>query len=186
MTYVSVVAAAVVAVVPTVVLVPQDDPVTVTKAFRADVRDGAVTYDPDAVPEGARVQVVERETSGGGTRFELRLRGLPGNRTFGAHVHREACGSEPEDAGPHYQHVKDPVQPSVDPAYANPRNEAWLDFTTDRRGDARVEATVTWRVRPGEARSMVLHEHATETARGRAGMAGERLACVTVPFGRGR
>ncbi|MGI5341618.1 superoxide dismutase family protein [Streptomyces sp. CA-181903] len=162
---------------------PGRDAVTVAETFRTRSGGAAVTYAPDAVPGGARVRVAERPAHGGGTRFVLRLQGLPAGRTFGAHVHRQACGPKPDDAGPHYQNVKDPVQPSVDPAYANPRNEVWLDVTTDAHGAARAETAVAWRVRPGEARSVVLHEHATDTRAGHAGTAGARLACVTVPFG---
>ncbi|MBZ4321397.1 superoxide dismutase family protein [Streptomyces huiliensis] len=165
---------------------PGPNAVTVADSFRTRAGGAAVTYAPDAVPGGARVRVSEHPAHKGGTRFTLRVDGLPAGRTYGAHVHREACGPKPEDAGPHYQNVKDPVQPSVDPAYANPRNEVWLDLTTDDRGTGRAEATVAWRVRPGEARSVVLHEHATETHAGRAGTAGARLACVTVPFGTAR
>ncbi|MFF7727733.1 superoxide dismutase family protein [Streptomyces sp. NPDC008001] len=141
----------------------------------------AVTFAADAVPPGARVAVVER-TGHHGTRIHLSLHGLQPGRTFGAHVHTQPCGTRPEDSGAHYQHVRDPEQPSTDPAYANPRNEVWLDFTTDRRGDGAASSSVAWHFRPGEARSVVLHEHATETAPGRAGTAGARLACVNVPF----
>ncbi|MGK5636772.1 superoxide dismutase family protein [Streptomyces sp. URMC 126] len=182
----SAVAAALLAVVPVIGAGSGHDAVTVTDTFRTRSGAAAVTYAPDAVPGGARVRVTERPAPGGGTRFALRLEGLPAGRTFGAHVHRQACGPKPEDAGPHYQNVKDPVQPSVDPAYANPRNEVWLDLTTGARGTARAQATVAWRVRPGEARSLVLHEHATDTRAGHAGTAGARLACVTVPFGTAR
>ncbi|MET9418802.1 superoxide dismutase family protein [Streptomyces klenkii] len=141
----------------------------------------AVTFDEAAVPAGARVTVTER-TGQDGTRIHLRLRGVQPGRTFGAHVHMNPCGTRPEDSGAHYQHVKDPEQPSTDPEYANPRNEVWLDFTTDRQGDGASSASVDWRFRSGGARSVVIHEHATETAPGRAGMAGARLACVNVPF----
>ncbi|MGK5730485.1 superoxide dismutase family protein [Streptomyces sp. URMC 124] len=145
----------------------------------------AVTFDDAAVPPGARVAVVERTGHGRGhhgTAVRLRVQGLQPGRTFGAHVHTKPCGTRPDDSGAHYQHVKDPKQPSTNPAYANPRNEVWLDFTTDRRGDGASFAAVSWRFRAGEARSVVIHEHATETGPGRAGMAGARLACVNVPF----
>ncbi|WKU44625.1 superoxide dismutase family protein [Streptomyces sp. VNUA116] len=141
----------------------------------------AVTFDSDAVPPGARVTVTER-TGRDGTRIRLRLEGVEPDRTFGAHVHTNPCGTRPEDSGGHYQQDRDPKQPSTDPAYANPRNEVWLDLTTDGRGDGSSSASVAWRFRPGEARSVVIHEHATERAPGRAGMAGARLACVNVPF----
>ncbi|GAA4804535.1 hypothetical protein GCM10023353_03860 [Tomitella cavernea] len=59
-------------------------------------------------------------------------------RDFGAHAHTKPCGPEPSDSGPHYQNVQDPAatadSPSTDPAYANPQNEVWLDFTTDGSG----------------------------------------------------
>ncbi|PHQ50255.1 superoxide dismutase [Streptomyces cinnamoneus] len=141
----------------------------------------AVTFRADVVPDGARVTVVER-TGHDGTHIALRLHGVEAGRTFGAHVHTKPCGAKPEDSGPHYQDRKDPKQPSTDPAYANPRNEVWLDLTTDRRGDGGASADVQWRFRDGEARSVVVHEHATETGAGHAGMAGARLACVNVPF----
>ena len=49
---------------------------------------------------------------------------------------------DPAAAGSHYQHQADPKQPSVNPDYANPRNEIWLDFTTDATGSARSESVV--------------------------------------------
>ncbi|MFF4155736.1 superoxide dismutase family protein [Streptomyces sp. NPDC001678] len=141
----------------------------------------AVTFDKKGVPEKSRVAVVERKGKDG-TRVVLRVRGLQGSRTYGAHVHQKPCGNAPDDSGAHYQNVKDPKSPSVDPKYANPQNEAWLDLTTDKRGNGRSATTVKWRFRAGEARSVVIHEHATETAPGKAGTAGARLACVNVPF----
>ncbi|NXY95007.1 superoxide dismutase family protein [Streptomyces sp. BR123] len=142
---------------------------------------GAVTYAPGAVPIGSRIRVTER-TGDQGTRFELRLEGVGAGRTFGAHVHRNPCGKDPAAAGAHYQDAVDPVQPSVDPVYANPRNEAWLDLATDAHGRGRSQTTVGWRIRVGEAGSVVVHEHATHTGPGHAGSAGPRLACITVPF----
>lgn len=141
----------------------------------------AVTFDRTAVPEKSRVAVVERKGKDG-TRVVLRVRGLQASRTYGAHVHQKPCGAAPGDSGAHYQNVKDPNSPSVDPKYANPQNEVWLDFTTDKRGNGRSADTVKWRFRAGEARSVVIHEHATDTAAGKAGTAGARLACVNVPF----
>jgi Cu-Zn family superoxide dismutase len=142
----------------------------------------AVTYKTDLVPVGARVQVKEELRRSGGTRIELRVRDLDENRVYGAHVHTKPCGKLPADAGPHYQDKPDPVQPSVDPEFANPRNEVWLDLNTNKDGSARSIATVDWRFREGGARSVVLHEMATSTHEGHAGTAGARLACVNVPF----
>ncbi|MDO0914212.1 superoxide dismutase family protein [Streptomyces sp. DT2A-34] len=142
----------------------------------------AVTYNTQQVPVGSRVQVKEELRRSGGTRIELRLRDLGADRVYGAHVHTKPCGKLPTDAGPHYQNLLDPTQPSVDPAFANPDNKVWLDLTTNKDGSARSIATVDWRFREGGARSVVLHEMATATHAGHAGTAGARLACVNVPF----
>ncbi|WKX70099.1 superoxide dismutase family protein [Streptomyces sp. XD-27] len=160
-------------------------PVAFVHERYATVAEGAheaVTYDAAAVPAGSAVTVLEHPVPGGGTRIVLRVHGVEAHRTFGAHVHTKACGAQPADSGPHYQNVPDPVQPSTDPAYANARNEVWLDLTTDARGNGRAEAVVDWRFRDQGARSVVVHEHATETHEGHAGTAGARLACVNVPF----
>ncbi|MFE7839897.1 superoxide dismutase family protein [Streptomyces sp. NPDC057474] len=150
----------------------------------ADIADvaPAVTYNTELVPVAGRVQVKEELRRDGGTRIELRLRDLAANRTYGAHVHTKPCGRLPADAGPHYQDELDPKRPSVDPKYANPENEVWLDVNTNDDGSARSIAVVDWRFREGGARSVVLHEAATSTHEGHAGTAGARLACVNVAF----
>jgi Cu-Zn family superoxide dismutase len=142
----------------------------------------AVTYNTELVPVAGRVQVKEELRRDGGTRIELRLRDLAANRVYGAHVHTKPCGKLPADAGPHYQDEVDPKLPSVDPKYANPVNEVWLDVNTNGDGSARAIAVVDWRFREAGARSVVLHEAATSTHEGHAGTAGARLACVNVPF----
>ncbi|WP_236073187.1 superoxide dismutase family protein [Streptomyces tardus] len=140
----------------------------------------AVTYD-SAVPVGSGITVAQRLT-GKGTGVMVWVDGLESDRSFGAHVHTKPCGARPDDSGPHYQHRVDPVQPSVDPAYANPRNEVWLDFDSDAEGSGRASAKQKWNFREGGARSVVIHEHSTHTEEGHAGQAGARLACVNVPF----
>ncbi|WP_166350250.1 superoxide dismutase family protein [Phytoactinopolyspora limicola] len=141
----------------------------------------AVTYDPSAVPAGAPVQVTVAPADPGGTTYTLHIEDVEPARDFGAHLHTGACGPDPADAGPHYQNSLDPVQPSTDPAYANPDNEVWLDLTTDDDGAGSAEATVRWTPREGEANSIVIHEHHTMTDPGHAGHAGDRLACVDLP-----
>ncbi|MET8645034.1 superoxide dismutase family protein [Streptomyces sp. NPDC057746] len=144
-----------------------------------------VTYDSKTVPVGARISVVEQvggPVGGAATSVRLQVSGLLPNRVYGAHVHTKPCGRTPDASGPHYQNVKDPNQPSTDPAYANPENEVWLDFRTDAQGRATAESRHGWSFRPGEARSVIIHEHGTATKPGEAGMAGARLACLTVPF----
>lgn len=148
---------------------------------RAFVVPHALTYDQRYVPAGAGVEVRQR-VRGGRMAVAVAVRGLAANRTFGAHVHTKPCGELPDDSGPHYQHVKDPVQPSTDPRYANARNEVWLDFTTDGKGNGAASSRQSWTFREGEARSVVLHEHGTHTGQGQAGQAGDRLACFSVPL----
>ncbi|MFD1212048.1 superoxide dismutase family protein [Arthrobacter sp. GCM10027362] len=139
----------------------------------------AITYHQPEIPKGADVETLVK-SEGKSTTVSLKVEGLEANRKFGAHVHVKPCGKEPGSSGPHYQNKKDPVQPSVDPAYANPKNEVWLDFKTDQDGNAQVESTVDWKFRPGEGRSIVIHAMPTMTEKGKAGMAGDRLACINI------
>ncbi|PWW62709.1 superoxide dismutase family protein [Actinokineospora spheciospongiae] len=146
------------------------------------------TYDAAAVPAGASAIAVPIETggpldavpveSGRRTVVLLRVRGLLPAHHYGAHVHTGNCGADPAAAGPHTQNRADPVQPSVDPAYANPENEVWLDFTTDVGGNAITSAEVDWSLSSRLANSVVLHAQHTHTEPGQAGTAGARLACL--------
>jgi len=142
----------------------------------------AVTYDAAKVPIGAKVHVLGIPMPDGGTTVVLLLKGLLPDRPYGAHVHVKKCGAAPADAGPHYQNVVDPKQPSVDPAYANPSNEIWLDVHTDAHGFAYAKSTVDWQFTDRHAQSVVLHTEHTHTGPGEAGTAGPRLACVNVAF----
>jgi Cu-Zn family superoxide dismutase len=143
----------------------------------------AVTYDPALVPVGATASVTVAPASSG-TKVDLTVNGLQPNRGYGAHLHTNPCGQTGAAAGPHYQHQKDPAasasQPSVDPSYANPRNEVWLDFTTDAGGKASATAAEPWAFAT-PPRSLVIHAMTTRTAPGEAGTAGARAACLTLP-----
>ncbi|GIJ49454.1 hypothetical protein Val02_63400 [Virgisporangium aliadipatigenens] len=145
----------------------------------------AVTYDPALVPVGATAEVV-LSVLGSGSEVALAVTGLVANRAYGAHLHTRPCGPTGDAAGPHYQHRPDPAAsaspPSVDPSYANPINEVWLDFTTDGSGAANVTMTETWQFPAGEgARSLVIHAEQTKFAPGQSGTAGARAACLTLP-----
>ncbi|WP_026423872.1 superoxide dismutase family protein [Actinokineospora inagensis] len=141
----------------------------------------AITYDQEKVPVGAKVAVIPF-AFGNRTTITLWVYGLLPNRHYGAHVHIKPCGPTPADAGSHFQNVPDPVQPSVDPAYANPQNEVWLDFGTDDHGAAIAVATVNWRFAGRQANAVVIHNEHTHTEPGQAGTAGPRLACVNSTF----
>ncbi|WP_308258276.1 superoxide dismutase [Saccharothrix obliqua] len=148
-----------------------------------DQATNAFTYDSKLIEPGSKVLVVaapkKRHAS---TKVQLSVWGLVPNRTYGSHAHQKPCGQLPADAGAHHQHVVDPNQPSVDPAYANPKNEIWLDFTTDARGRAVVETVVPWQFADRRAGSVVIHAEKTATEPGKAGTAGARLGCATVKF----
>ena len=93
-------------------------------------------------------------TPPGRARSRLHVKGLEPDTEYGAHAHANAAAaSTGADAGPHFQHVVDPVLPSVDPAYANPRNEIWLDLTTNAAGNgvAKADGAVAVRRRPAAA-----------------------------------
>jgi len=147
-------------------------PATATNAF---------TYDTALIAPGAKVMVVATP-KWRSTKVQLSVYGLVPNRTYGSHAHQKQCGQLPADSGAHHQHVVDPNQPSVDPAYANPTNEIWLDFTTDARGRATVTTTVPWRFDDRRAGSVVIHAEKTATEPGKAGTAGPRVGCATVKF----
>ncbi|MBC9712551.1 superoxide dismutase family protein [Streptomyces sp. TRM66268-LWL] len=134
----------------------------------------AKTYDMKLVPAASWIEV-RQHTDEQGTKVSLKVKGLKPGHAYGAHVHQKPCGTDPMDAGGHYQNVVDPVQPSKDPKYLNPDNEIWLDFTTDKAGNAEAAAHHSWNFRRGAAASVVLHRE--------QGGAGDRLACFTVPFG---
>jgi Cu-Zn family superoxide dismutase len=143
----------------------------------------AITYDPAVVPPGATAQVTVTKTPDG-MRVGLATSGMVPRRAYGAHLHTEPCTASPDAAGPHYQHQHDPVKPSVNPSYANPKNEIWLDFTADATGTASAVSEQDWTFPPGKSpRSLILHAQQTRTSPGEAGMAGPRVACLTLPAG---
>jgi Cu-Zn family superoxide dismutase len=142
----------------------------------------AVTYDQGLVKAGSR-GAVSAQSGNGSTTVMLAVRGLEPNRRYGAHAHSKPCGETGDAAGPHFQYTVDPVQPSVDPQYANPQNEIWLDLTTDPTGAGSAESTVAWGFPTDRrAESVVIHAMPTATDPGKAGTAGARAACITVDF----
>lgn len=158
-----------------------DRNVQVSATFSSGQRT-ATTYDPELVPVGSH-GAVGVQTGSAGTTVMLAVRGLVPERRYGAHAHTEPCGPTGADAGPHFQNEVDPVQPSVDPAFANPQNEIWLDLTTDASGAGSATATVQWGFdQDRRAKSVVIHAMETASGPGEAGQAGARAACITVDF----
>jgi Cu-Zn family superoxide dismutase len=151
-------------------------------AEHAHARGELVRYSP-AVPAGAQARVDAVYNAVGDSIVVLHVTGLAPNTAYGSHAHANACGPTGAGAGPHYQHVVDPHQPSTNPAYANPQNEIWLDFKTDDEGNGTARAKVDWQFspdrRPG---SVIIHAEQTHTGPDDSGTAGTRLACLTVDF----
>ncbi|WP_018681156.1 superoxide dismutase [Actinokineospora enzanensis] len=141
----------------------------------------AITYDTTKVPVGSRASIMPL-AQGKKTTVVLWVYGLLPYRHYGAHVHVKSCGAAPADSGPHFQNEADPVQPSVDPKYANPQNEIWLDFATDDHGSAFAVSNVLWRFDNRPAAALVIHDDHTHTGPGEAGTAGPRLACLNATF----
>jgi superoxide dismutase, Cu-Zn family len=141
--------------------------VTPNPAFVANATD-AVNPTLDAA---ARVHIVVNGGQGGQSLVSLHVDGLPAGRSFGAHLHRDACSAG--FGGPHYQ-APDPALPVA--ANADAEHEVWLDFTTDAAGRGRALAVVPFEVQAG-ARAVVIHQ-GEHTMTG--GVAGQRLACIDV------
>ena len=140
----------------------------------------AITYDPAVVPPGATAAVSITKIPYGVT-VRLTVGGLVPRRVYGAHLHTAPCTGVPDAAGPHYQHQPAP-SPAPDPMYANPRNEVWLDLTTDATGAATSASRQQWVFTPAQRpRSLVLHADPTRTGAGVAGTAGARVACLSLP-----
>ena len=146
--------------------------------------DGPLIRYGTAIPEGATADVHSVATSDGKTIVALHVRGFAPNTEYGAHAHVNACSTtNPLAAGPHFQNVVDPVKPSVDPAYANPDNEIWLDLTTNPAGDGHAKAVVDWQFAPERrAKSVIIHVEHTHTGPNDSGVAGARLACIDMNF----
>jgi superoxide dismutase, Cu-Zn family len=140
----------------------------------------AITYDPAVVPPGARARVAITRTPAG-LIVRLTVAGMVPRRAYGVHLRTQPCTAVPDQAGPHYQHQHDPRTPSVDPSYANPRNEVWLDFTADAAGAATAVSQENWTFTPNSPpRSLVIHAATTRTGTGEAGTAGARAACLSL------
>jgi Cu-Zn family superoxide dismutase len=148
------------------------------------IRDeGPLISYSSAVPAGATARVQAVYDASGGTSVTLHVWGLSPNTEYGAHAHVNPCGALGSDAGPHFQNVQDPVVPSVDPAYANPDNEIWLDLVTDEDGNGVAYTHVKWQFQPDRrAHSVIIHAEHTHTGPTDSGVAGPRLACLTVGF----
>lgn len=95
-------------------------------------------------------------------------------RVLGAHVHTRGCADDAAASGPHYMH------PNGDPAKPLAMREVWLDVRVDNRGTGIAFALFDWRIRKGDANSVVVHAEPTNPT---TGAAGPRLLCTTIVLG---
>lgn len=141
---------------------------------------GALTRYSDEVPPGARASVAATYDSRGDSRVRLRVWGLAPRTRYAADVHERPCGTTAAEAGRHFQNVPGPAD---DRASTNPGNQVWLDFRTDARGRGRSRAEVPWQFAPeGRPGSVIIHVERTYAGIMAPGIAGARLACLTVGF----
>ncbi len=99
---------------------------------------------------------------------------LARGRILGAHAHASPCGADPLASGGHHQNPD-----AKDPAIALGAKEVWLDLSIDSRGRGIAIALIDWRLRKGQAGSVVVHALPTNST---TGAAGARVLCTTVPF----
>ncbi|MGH3912507.1 MAG: superoxide dismutase [Pseudonocardiaceae bacterium] len=145
----------------------------------------AFTYDAAVAPIGALLRLTLTASSET-TTATFDASGLLPNRGYAVHLHSNSCGLVGEAAGPHFQHRVDPAAtpetPSTDPQFANPSNEVWLDVRTDATGAGRSSTVVLFPLTDRVPASVVVHEEMmTATDPGKAGNAGDRVACFTLP-----
>jgi hypothetical protein len=122
-----------------------------------------------AIGASGQVHLVVNGGNGGKSIVTLHVDGLPANRSFASHLHRDSCATT--FGGPHYQ-APDPAAPVA--ANADADHEVWLDFATNDAGRGSSDAAVSFQVLAG-FRSVIVHQ-GDHTLVG--GTAGQRLACL--------
>ena len=142
-----------------------DGSFTANPGFVADATDAT----NPAIGASGRVHLVVNGGEGGKSIVTLHVTGLPANRSFASHLHRDSCATA--FGGPHYQ-APDPANPVA--ANADADHEVWLDFATNASGRGSSNAAVSFQVLSG-FRSVIVHQGA-HTLTG--GTAGQRLACL--------
>ena len=125
--------------------------------------------------EGATAHVKAEPVGDSATKVHLKVTGLDHlqeGRRYGAHVHTGQC--KPGDgaaAGPHYN--------VTGGSTISGHTEVWLDFVAGKSGIGESDTVVPFRIPPGAAMSVVVHELPTNPA---TGTAGARVACLPVDF----
>ena len=99
---------------------------------------------------------------------------LARGRTLGAHVHTRACSADAAASGPHH------ANPAASPALSLASREVWLDLNIDGSGRGMAIALFDWRIKKGDAGSVVIHADPTNAV---TGAAGARVLCTAISLG---
>ena len=147
-------------------------------ALPPSVRAEGPTVVHDSAYDGVRTEVRSIDVPFSGLSVVvLNVRNMPQfarNRTFGAHAHAKACATDAAASGPHH------ANPVGDVSRPIGGREVWLDVRVDALGRGTSIALFDWRIRKGDAGSVVIHAEPTNAA---TGAAGARILCTTVDFG---
>ncbi len=132
----------------------------------------------DAAFDGVRTEVRSIDVPFSGLSLViLDVRNMPQsgrNRVFGAHAHAKPCAADAAASGPHH------ANPSGDVSRPLAAREVWLDMRVDALGRGTSIALFDWRIRKGDAGSVVIHAEPTNAV---TGAAGARILCTTIALG---
>ena len=142
------------------------------------VRADGPTVVHDPTYTGSRVEV--RSIDVPSTSLSLMILSVSGmpestrGRVLGAHAHTKPCADDATASGPHH------ANPAGDPSKSLAAREVWLDISIDSQGRGTSIALFDWRIRKGDAGSVVIHAQPTNAT---TGAAGARVLCTTIPLG---
>lgn len=132
----------------------------------------------DAAFDGVRTEVRSIDIPFSGLSLViLDVRNMPQsgrNRVFGAHAHTKPCAADAAASGPHH------ANPAGDVSRPLAGREVWLDVRIDELGRGTSIALFDWRIRKGDAGSVVIHAEPTNAL---TGAAGARILCTTIALG---
>jgi superoxide dismutase, Cu-Zn family len=144
--------------------------------YPATVTAEGPTFVHDDRAIGAKIEIKQIDADNS-TVIELRVTNLRGfaGKTVGAHVHTKPCSADPAASGPHY------ANPVADKTTALGAREVWMDFTVDSLGRGIGIAIFDWKIKAGDANSVVIHAESTNQT---SGAAGARVMCTDLKLGK--
>ena len=142
------------------------------------IRADGPTFVHDPTYTGSRVEVRSIDVPFSSLSLMiLNVNGMPESargRVLGAHAHTKPCADDATASGPHH------ANPAGDPSKSLAAREVWLDISIDSQGRGTSIALFDWRIRKGDAGSVVIHAQPTNAT---TGAAGSRLMCTTIALG---